>query len=316
MKHVIETEKLTKIYGRGSARVVAVNEVSLRIPKGVIVGLLGHNGAGKTTLISMLIGLTLPTSGSGMVLGYDIVKESIEIRKGVGLLPEGFGFYDHLSAYKNLRFFAELNGISGKEAEERINSVLKEVGLEEFKHVKVAAFSRGMKQRLGIAQALLKNPEVLILDEPTVGIDPEGSIGFRNLVRRLVKGGKTVVISTHLLHELGDICNFIVILKRGRLLAQGSVEDLRKKYIEENGYKYIVRVRKGSDALLNFVKDLDGAEVRMLNSSTLRIVAKRDLVEELNQAFRKAGVVLEEFKILAPSLENIFLHYNRMEVSE
>ncbi len=304
MELVIETKNLTKIYEK---KVVAVDGVNLKVPKGAIAGLIGHNGAGKTTLISMLTGLILPTKGSGKVLGYDIIKESLEIRKRVGLLPEGFGFYDHLTAYQNLKYIAELNSIDRKEADKRIIEVLKTVGLEKHKDSKVKGFSRGMKQRLGIAQALLKDPQLLILDEPTVGIDPEGAIGFRILMRKLVEEGRTVILSTHLLHELGDICDYIIVMKQGKLLAQGYVKDLQREYEEKKGYVYEIRVRKGAEKLYQEVKELGEA---VLKDNVITVKCSRDTVEDLNSVFKKTeGVVLEEFKVVKPSLENLFLYY-------
>ncbi|MEM3103881.1 MAG: ABC transporter ATP-binding protein, partial [Candidatus Bathyarchaeia archaeon] len=196
MSYAIETHDLTKIYKSEGKTVVAVDHLNLKVERGLVFGLLGPNGAGKTTLIMMLTGLTLPTSGSGKVLGYDIVKESLQIRRKVGLLPDPFGFYDHLTAEQNLEYIAALNDMPKAERRKRIEEVLTTVGLYEVKDRKVGGFSRGMKQRLGIAQALIKDPELLIFDEPTAGLDPEGARAFREQVAKLSKEGKTIMLST------------------------------------------------------------------------------------------------------------------------
>jgi len=304
MEIVVETENLTKVY---EGKIVAVDNANIKIPKGTIVGLIGHNGAGKTTLISMLTGLILPTKGTGRVLGYDIIRESLQIRRHIGLLPEGFGFYDSLTARQNLEYIAELNGIKGKEAEKRIDEVLKIVGLENQKEQKVKAFSRGMKQRLGIAQALLKDPEILILDEPTVGIDPEGAIGFRMLMQRLAKEGRTVILSTHLLHELGDICNYVIIMRQGKILAQGFVSDLQKEYEAKKGYVYIIKVRNGLDELIDKLREIGKIAVKE-NIVTVR--SREDIIEDLNKVLKSLEkVVVEEFKTVKPTLENLFIYY-------
>ena len=304
MELVVETKNLTKVY---EGKVVAVDNADLKVPKGVIAGLIGHNGAGKTTLISMLVGLTLPTRGSGKVLGYDIIKESLEIRRKVGLLPEGFGFYDHMTAHQNLLYLAELNGIKREEAERKVVEVLKIVGLEEQKDLKVKAFSRGMKQRLGIAQALLKDPQLLILDEPTVGIDPEGAIGFKMLMKRLASEGKTIILSTHLLHELGDICDYIILMKQGKILTQGFLKDLQKEYEERKGYVYEIKARRNAEKLSEELRKIGEVE---LKNGKIVLKCEKDSTEEINSVFKKIdGLVLEEFRVIEPSLENLFLYY-------
>ena len=303
MRAIIETKNLTKIFGRGKEKVVAVNNLSLKIPYKSITGLIGHNGAGKTTLISMLVGLILPTRGNGTVLGYDIVKESREIRRKVGLLPEGFGFYDNLTAYQNLEYLAELNDIQDKYIEES----LKIVRLEKYKDYKVSTFSRGMRQRLGIAQALLKNPEVLILDEPTIGIDPAGSLEFKDLLKRLIEQGRSIIISTHLLHELGDICNYLVIIRQGKLLAQGRKDDIVQKYIEEIGNNYYIKLRGGDTLVFKKIED-QNSKVN-IKDNIIKITSKRDLTDVINSIFKEREIVVEEFIVNKPSVEDLYMFY-------
>ncbi|MEM4805373.1 MAG: ABC transporter ATP-binding protein [Thermofilaceae archaeon] len=232
-EYVIETENLVKVYRDRGGEVRALDGVSLRVPKGVLFGLFGPNGSGKTTLISILIGLQLPTSGTARVLGFDSVRESIEIRKRVGVLPENYGFYEHMTARENLEYLGKLDGIPRSELKQRINEVLELVGLKNWANAKVKGFSRGMTQRLALAQVLLKDPELLLLDEPTLGLDPQGAALFKRMMEEMVKQGKTILVSTHPLHELGYICTHAALIRAGKILAQESLEELSRAYREE-----------------------------------------------------------------------------------
>lgn len=307
MGYVIETENLTKIYGKGKEVVKALDNVSLKVPKGSICGLLGHNGAGKTTLISLLVGLTLPTSGSGKVLGYDIIKESINIRKKVGLLPEGFGFYDDMSALENLIYLGQLDGLSLKDATLKAKENLEKVGLSNEMNKKVAAFSRGMKQRLGIAQALLKNPELLILDEPTVGIDPYGAKGFRDLIISLSKEGITTMISTHLLHEVGMICDYAIILKRGRLLDYGGLKEMTQKVIDKVGVTYEISIKGNIIDLMEKIKSIEGVKKAHIEDNKIIVNISFDKRDKILQFLREKEIFFEYFNERPISWEEIFM---------
>jgi ABC-2 type transport system ATP-binding protein len=281
VEYAIETENLTKIYRDRAGEVVALDSANLRVPKGVLFGLFGPNGSGKTTLISILVGLQLPTRGTARVLGFDCVKQSLEIRKRVGLLPENYGFYEHMTAYENLEFLGRLDGIPRGELRRRIDEVLELVGLKEWANAKVKTFSRGMNQRLALAQALLKDPEVLILDEPTLGLDPQGSAMFRELMTRLVKEGRTILISTHLLHEVGFICSHAAFIRKGRIVAQGNLEELAKQYREARGYSYEVVVQERPEDLLRELRQLEGVVEVGLENNTIWVRASRDIMREL-----------------------------------
>ncbi len=312
----IETSNLVKVFKSGKRIIRAIDNVSIKVPKGVIFGLLGPNGAGKTTLLSILIGLTLPTSGSGKVLGYDIIKESIEIRKRTGVLPENFGFYEHLTPVENLRLIAKLNDIPENETEKRIKEILDLVGLREHTRKRVGEFSRGMKQRLGLASALLKDPELLLLDEPTVGIDPKGVKEFRDLVVKLTREGKTVVISTHLLRELGSLCNFVAIIREGRILIEGSVSDIINRFMKEKGFLYkILFEGELEDSLLQELRSLSGVESISIRDQELIIKCNTDQGEKLYETITKYRLQLREFTLVKPTLEEIFLSYLRGESS-
>lgn len=223
----IEALGLTKRYGSDDDAVTAVDDLTLRIPRGEVFGLLGPNGAGKTTTILMLLGLTEPTTGSARVDGLDPTRDPLAVKSRVGYVPDEVGFYDDLTARENLRYTARLNRIDRRTAEERIDTALADVGLADAGDRRVGAFSRGMRQRLGLADALVKQPSILILDEPTVNIDPEGVRELLLLVERLrADQGVTVLLSSHLLHQVQQVCDRIGIFVRGRLQACGTVDDL------------------------------------------------------------------------------------------
>jgi ABC-2 type transport system ATP-binding protein len=219
----IETRRLTKRY----EDTVAVDRLNLRIGRGEVFGLLGPNGAGKTTTILMLLGLTEPTDGVALVDGLVPQQDALEVKRRIGYLPDDVGFYDDLTGRQNLRYTARLNRIPTAEAEERVEANLAEVGLTDVADRKVKGYSRGMRQRLGLADALIKEPSILILDEPTVNIDPEGVREILTLVRRLSdERGVTVLLSSHLLHQVEQVCDRIGIFLRGRLVAHGTLEKL------------------------------------------------------------------------------------------
>jgi ABC-2 type transport system ATP-binding protein len=226
--YAVEARNLVKVYGRGSRRVEALKGVSLRVPRGVVAGLFGHNGAGKTTLFNILVGIILPTSGEARVLGVDPVRESVRVRELVGYMPEGLGFYPDMTGRENLRYLAALDGLPRNKAEERVGEVLELVDLVEVADRRVSTYSRGMLQRLGLAQALLKDPELLLLDEPTLGLDPSGTRDFKAMIERLAGSGKTILISTHLLNELGPLCRYGIVIREGRVLAEGYREEVAK----------------------------------------------------------------------------------------
>ncbi|HEY5495220.1 MAG TPA: ABC transporter ATP-binding protein [Candidatus Limnocylindrales bacterium] len=223
LEPVIEARRLTKRYG---AR-VAVDDLSFEVRPGEVFGLLGPNGAGKTTTVLMLLGLTEPTSGEARVVGVDPMRDPLEVKRHVGYMPDTVGFYDGLSARENLAYTARLNRIPRAVAAERISDLLAQVGLAEVAAQKVDTFSRGMRQRLGVADALLKDPSVLILDEPTASLDPEGVVELLALIERIALERRiAVLLSSHLLDQVQAICQRVGIFYRGRLIAEGSVHDL------------------------------------------------------------------------------------------
>jgi len=206
---IISTSELTKKYGD----IKAVNELDLNIKKGEIYGLLGPNGAGKTTTILMLLGLTEPSSGSAEIKGLNTTRDSIEVKKFTGYLPDQVGFYDNSTGKENLIYTAQLNGMDAAAAEKKAEEMINLVGLDNVVDNRVATYSKGMRQRLGLADVLIKDPEIVILDEPTIGIDPTGINEFLDLIRSLSKeNGITVLLSSHLLNQVQQICDRVGIL--------------------------------------------------------------------------------------------------------
>ncbi|MEW6265892.1 MAG: ABC transporter ATP-binding protein [Thermodesulfobacteriota bacterium] len=223
MSSVIETQGLTKAYGRQKA----VEDLNLKVELGEIFGFLGPNGAGKTTTLLMLLGLTEPSLGQAKVLGFDPVREPLEIKRQVGYLPENMGFYHDLTARENLTFVAELNGLSGARGRDRVETALKKVELSAEAEKLVSAYSRGMRQRLGLAELLVKDPKLVFLDEPALGLDPDGMNKMLDLIVSLNKDqGITVVLSSHLLDHVQRICDRVGIMNRGRMAALGSIDEL------------------------------------------------------------------------------------------
>jgi ABC-2 type transport system ATP-binding protein len=232
---VIETQDLTKVYGEQ----VAVDHLNLKIYQGEVFGFLGPNGAGKTTTLLMLLGLSEPTSGKARVCGFDPTREPLKIKRIVGYLPENVGFYDDLNALQNLLYISRLNGIPDEVAVEKIKELLKIVDLEVDPRKKLGEYSRGMRQRLGIAEVLLKDPQVVFLDEPTLGLDPDGSRQMLELIRSLSQEKKiTVFFSSHLLDQVQKISTRVGIMIKGQMVAMGKIEDLAKEKFGIGQEKY------------------------------------------------------------------------------
>jgi len=225
-RKVIETTDLTKRYHRQTA----VDRLNLDVCEGEIFGFLGPNGAGKTTTLLMLLGLSEPTAGTARICGLNPTREAREVKRLVGYLPENVGFYGDLDAVQSLAYVADLNAIGRDEAEGRINELLDLVGLKTDARKKVAQFSRGMKQRLGIAEVLIKTPKVLFLDEPTLGLDPDGALRLIDLIRSLnQEKGITVLLSSHNLFQVQKISHRVGIMIQGKMVAQGSIDGLAKE---------------------------------------------------------------------------------------
>ncbi len=227
----IVTRSLTKRYGT----LTAVDRLDLELRPGEIFGLLGQNGAGKTTTILMLLGLTEPTEGEARVVGLDPARNPLEVKRRVGYLPDAVGFYGGMTGRQNLRYTARLNGLPDREIDSAVEDVLAQVGLADRGNDRVETYSRGMRQRLGIADALVKGPDILILDEPTTAIDPLGVVEILDLLRSLARDrGLTILLSSHLLSQVQSVCDRVGIFAAGRLIGQGTVEELAARFGDEH----------------------------------------------------------------------------------
>jgi ABC-2 type transport system ATP-binding protein len=307
---VIQTRGLTKRYGA----TVAVEALDLEIQAGEVFGLLGPNGSGKTTTILMLLGLTEPSGGDISVLGLDPRRWPLTVKRQVGYLPDAVGFYDELTAWENLRYITKLNGLPAAEAERRIGAALARMGLEAVAHVRVATFSRGMRQRLGLAELLCKAPRIAILDEPTLGLDPEAARDFLTLILKLKEDGITVLLSSHLLHQVQEVCDRVGLFSRGRMRLMGSVEALARQVL---GTTWRVRLEAEPAAsdpqglqLRRSLEEVPG--VRLVQPEApgrWRVDAQGDVRAELSRAAVQAGARLTGLAQERPGLDEVYTRY-------
>jgi len=307
---MIQTQELTKYYGD----VKAVDHLDLTVYEGEIYGFLGPNGAGKTTTLLMLMGLTVPTSGTATVGGYDIIKDSREVRRIAGLLPEGAGYYEDLTAKQNLKYIGQLNDLPTPEIEKRSADLLKIVGLAKWADTKVEKFSRGMKQRLGIAEVLIKEPKVAFFDEPTIGLDPQGTKEIRDVLIGLNKEQRlTVFISSHLLYEVQQTCQRVGIIREGKLTAADTIDNLsyrlarKEKMIE-------FELSEISPDLIQEIKNINGVTSVDRENHKLYVHMERDKSREVSETIMKHGATILLMKPKEYSLEEIFLEYYKEEV--
>lgn len=307
---LVETVNLTKKYGQ----LTAVDHLNLRVDKGKIFGLLGPNGAGKTTTILMLLGLTEPTEGKAFIAGYDSTYNPLKVKSIVGYLPDNVGFYPDLTAVENLKFTADLNGLEPKEANRRISEVLERVGLKEAANRKVAEFSRGMRQRLGIADVLVKNPPLIIMDEPTLGIDPEGVRELLGLIKNLAKeDGRTVLLSSHLLHQVQEICDEVGIFVKGRMIAHGTIDELGSQLLAGQQLVIELIAEPPGVELINLCKSLDGVNEVKVNGRMLNLKCSKDIRKNLSKTLVNSGYELLHLYLRGFSLDDIYQRYFQKE---
>ncbi len=303
-KPIISAKGLGKRYGLFSA----VTDLNFSVDPGEIFGLLGPNGAGKTTIILMLLGLTEPSSGACRVFGQDPVKKPLEVKKLCGYLPERYGFYENLTAASNLRYIANLNSLSGSKAENLIDEALSEVGLNKQKNMKVSKFSRGMKQRLGIAQAFLKKPKLLILDEPTQGIDPRGIEDVLKLFRRLNREeGLTILFSSHNMQQVQETCTSFGIMSKGKLVKKGTV-----KLLETEGANWTIDVEAHglTEKIIQNLSTVEFVKQVRRDGDTLAIQCTKDVRAEISENLIKNGAHLTKIGLREHSLLEIYRKYS------
>ena len=304
---MIKVSGLTKDYGARRA----IDNLSFDAQQGEIVGFLGPNGAGKTTTMRILTGYMPPTDGEALVAGYDVVEESLEVRKRVGYLPETVPLYTDMIVFDYLKFMGELRKIPNLDA--RVDEVLDMVGLSDRAYGYIGNLSKGMRQRIGLAQALLHRPEVLILDEPTIGLDPGQVVEVRQLIREIGKE-RTVLLSTHLLNEAQNICDRVLIINKGRIVTEDTTENLQARLI--GAERVIIRVRGEADELaktIKQVKGVQGVETKQDGSVEFEFVSGKDVRPEVAKKVINSGYDLIELRPLGMSLEEIFLELTGSE---
>ena len=308
MNAVVDTKNLTKRYREK----LAVNTLTLSVQEGEVFGFLGPNGAGKTTTILMLLGLTEPTSGQLSVCGFNPTHEPLEVKKRVGYLPENPGFYDDLSAKENLLYMARLNRIPEKEAQRRTAEVLEQVGLSEDGRRLVREFSRGMKQRLGIAEVLVKKPIAIILDEPTLGIDPDGAIRILEMIKNLNRDQNlTVMLSSHQLQQVQQICTRVGIIVKGRLIVQGEMDELGRAILKGRQWNFLLEVGGNRDSLERSLQSIDGIDEIEKRSQGWFLRCTKDVRAEVVSLVTTKGLPLLQLRSEDPTLEEIYLKYFR-----
>lgn len=306
---MIVAENLKKVY----SRVTAIDDVSFEVAEGEILGFLGPNGAGKTTTMRILTGFTPPTSGKATIAGFDISQSSIEARKNIGYLPENTPVYREMDVLGYLGFVAQLKGISPGNRAQQIREAMEETGIMEVARRRLGNLSKGFRQRVGLAQALLGNPKVLILDEPTVGLDPNQIREIRELIKNMA-GKRTVILSTHILPEVSMICERVLIIHEGRIVASDAVGELTRRLSKSRMVRLVLRAPASTvhDALveINGIKSIESSEVpgeHELCQVTLETDPEKDLRPDLVNRIVGKGWPLYEVRSLDPTLEDIFV---------
>jgi len=301
----IDTQDLTKSYDG----VTVVDRLNLHVRESEVFGLLGPNGAGKTTTILMLLGLTEPASGTAHVCGFNPTREPLAVKRIVGYLPEEVGFYENLTPVENLKFIAELNNISSVKAASRIDEVLEMAGLTGEKDMLVGKFSRGMRQRLGIADVLIKEPKLVFLDEPTSGLDPKGINQLLNLIANLPKMGTTVLLSSHQLYQVQRVCHNVGILSKGKMVIEGSIDKLGREALAAGRYVIEVETAEPSTELIDIFKKIKGVVEVEATENMLRVSTDSDLRAKVAEAVIQSGASLVQMKVQEFSLDDIYMKY-------
>ena len=320
---MIQTVGLTKRYGEKTA----VNQLNLSIKKGEVFGLLGPNGAGKTTTTLMLLGLTEPTEGFATIAGRDCTRDPIGVKRLVGYLPDNVGFYGDMTGRENLYFTGRLNGLSEEVIRQRTEELLDRVGMTDAADRKTKTYSRGMKQRLGIADVLLKDPEVVIMDEPTLGIDPQGMRELLSLIRELSeKDGRTILLSSHQLYQVQQICDRVGIFVNGSLQVQqicdrvgifvngsliacGTISELGKRMEREGKYTLELSAEPDNEALASILSRIEGADRVEREGGRVLLHSREDIRRRVTMELTANGYTLLELHQKGGDLDEIYSRY-------
>ena len=311
MEEIIKAEHLTKVFGNQKV----VEDLSFTVHRGEILGLLGPNGAGKTTTIKMLTGLVKPTKGRAIIGGYDVQQKPVEAKKLFGVSPQELSFDHHLSIKEDLYFYARLYGLSRKEAKERVRETLRWARLESHAEKIGYQLSGGMQRRLLMARAMVTDPPILFLDEPTTGLDPQSRHALWDYILDLKDRGKTIILTTHYLEEAEMLCDRVIIIDYGKKIAEGTPEEL--KHILKVKNVVTIKPRNSiSRRVIEEIKEFTGVEDAIWHDSSLRIYLKDESVLELivKQVLENAGIL--EMDIKRASLEDVFLHLTGRELRE
>ena len=306
---MIEVEHLSKVYGA----TVAIEDISFTVEKGEIVGFLGPNGAGKTTTMRILTGYLPATEGTAKIAGYEVHSQSMAVRQRIGYLPETPPLYPEMTVAGFLHFVASIKGVAAGNRSRQVNSALARCQLEEKRHVLIRKLSKGYKQRVGIAQAIVHDPPAIILDEPTVGLDPKQIIEVRNLIKNLA-GEQTIILSTHILPEVSMTCDRVVIINQGRVVATNTPSNLMQELSSGSGYE--LEVEGDITPILPLLKALPGvAKLETPEPSWIRIShgSESELGKEIAKIVVNAGVGLLEMRRTRPTLEDVFIQLTTQE---
>ena len=302
---MIKTENLTKVYNGNKA----VDGLNLEIAEGDIFGFLGPNGAGKSTTILMLVGMIEPTEGKCFINDIEVARNPLKVKEIIGYLPEDVGFYGTMTAEQNLDYFARFYAMDVNERKKRIGELRELVQLDGVSQ-KVGEYSRGMTQRLGLAKALLNDPKVLFLDEPTANLDPEGVLLYREMIKQLSDEGKTIFVSSHILSEVSKVCNTIGIISKGTLIANGTLEELKNELgrVEAENKRIIVETVEPMPEIEH--EDIITAEYNE-NKRKAIIESKSDIRNYISSCLFEKGVKIKEMKMEEPTLEDVFMSVYR-----
>jgi ABC-2 type transport system ATP-binding protein len=279
------------------------------IEEGDIYGFLGPNGAGKTTTIRMLSTLIKPTSGTACIMGYDVLKDPNRARRVIGIMPERPGFYEEMTGRKQLRFYGEFYKIPRERLDTRIEELMARVGMMRFIDAAIKTYSHGMRKRLAIAQALLHDPRILVLDEPSTGLDPKGVQEFRDLIRGLNREGYTIFLSSHVLPEIQQVCNRVGILRRGTLVAEDSIENLRDQLVSRSMDRITVVATGVTEEMVTRIRGLGPVESADPAQWGVMVLAspRSNVTAEVNEILVKSGAKVFSMTTLEPTLEDVFL---------
>lgn len=305
---VVEIRNLTKRYGEFTA----LDNLSLSLNRGQILGFIGPNGAGKTTTIRILVGLSRPTSGSARIAGADCVADARKVRQLVGYMPDRFGSYDNMRVREYLDFFGAAYGIGRKERQQRVAEVLETTNATWMQDRYVESLSHGMQQRIGIARTLLHNPEVLILDEPANGLDPQARIEMREILLRLAGQGRTLIVTSHILPELSRICDQVAIVARGQLKASGTLSEVTSQLTQQRTFEIQCLRQEQLSAVAQQVTDQLGQDIKVTRSETedivrFRTAASDEQLAELLQQIISSGNAVSQYREVVGDLEEAFI---------